>query len=92
MIVSERLASARFFFNLISDAEMIHDEDGLDLPTEGDVAGHIARALEDLHQDGMLASAEWQGWQVVVTDCSGQTLFSVALGHPYLEGTSSPLN
>ncbi len=87
MIVSERLASARFFFNLVCDTEMIHDEDGLDLPTEGDVVGHIARALEDLHQDGILASAEWQGWQVVITDGSGQTLVSVALGCPDLECT-----
>lgn len=92
MIASERLASAKFFFNLISDAEIIHDEEGVDLPQEGDLASHIARALKDLHQDGMLASAEWQGWQVVITDCSGQTLFSVALGYPDLECTLSPLN
>jgi hypothetical protein len=92
MIVSERLASDRFFFNLVSDTEMIHDEEGIDLPSEGDVAGHITRALEDLHQNGMLASAEWQGWQVVITDGAGQTLFSVALGYPYLECTSSPLH
>jgi hypothetical protein len=92
MIVLERLASARFFFNLVSETEMIHDEEGVDLPSEGDVVGHIARALEDLHQNDMLASAEWQGWQVVVTDYFGQTIFSVALGYPGLEGASSPLN
>jgi hypothetical protein len=92
MIASERLASARFFFNLVSDTEMIHDEEGVDLPPEGDLVSHIARALEDLHQDGMLGSAEWQGWQVVITDCSGQTLFSAALGHPSLECTFSRLN
>jgi hypothetical protein len=92
MLASERLASARFFFNLVSDTEMIHDEEGLSLPPEGDVMGHIAHALEDLHQNGMLASAEWQGWQVVITDGAGQTLFSVALGYPYLECTSSPLH
>ena len=92
MIVSEKLASARFFFNLVSDTETVHDEEGLDLPPEGDVAGQITRALEDLHQNGMLASAEWQGWQVVITDGAGQTLLSVALGYPYLECTSCPLN
>jgi hypothetical protein len=54
--------------------------------------GHIAHALEDLHQNGMLASAEWQGWHVVITDCSGQTLLSFALGYPCLECTPSPLN
>jgi hypothetical protein len=92
MITSERLATDRFFFNLVSDAGTIDDEEGVDLPPEGDVVSHIARALEDLHQDGMLASPEWQGWQVVITDCSGQTLFSVALGCPSLECTFPPLN
>ena len=71
---------------------MIRDEEGLDLPPDGNVAGQITRALEDLHQNGMLASAEWQGWQVVITDGAGQTLLSVALGYPYLEYTSSPLH
>lgn len=92
MLASERLAPERFFFNLVSDTEMIHDEEGIDLPPEGDLVSHIARALEDLHQDYMLASAEWQGWQVVITDCSGQTLFSVALGYPCLEGNFPRLN
>jgi len=92
MIISERLASTRFFFNLVSDTEIIHDEEGVDLPAEGDQASHIACALEDLHQNGMLASAEWQGWEVVITDGSGQKLFSVALGCPYLECTFPRLN
>jgi hypothetical protein len=92
MLASERLASARFFFNLVSDTEMIHDEEGLSLPPEGDVMGHIAHALEDLHQNSMLASAEWQGWHVVITNCSGQTVLSFALGYPCLECTPSPLN
>jgi hypothetical protein len=92
MIVSERLASDRLFFNLVSDAETIHDGEGVDLPPGGDVVGQIARVLEDFHQDGMLASPEWQGWQVVITDGSGQMLLSVALGQPTLECTRSPLN
>lgn len=92
MIASEKLTSARFFFNLVSDTEVVPDEEGVDLPPEGDLVSHIARALEDLHQDGMLGSAEWQGWQVVITDGLGQTLFSAALGHSYLKCTFSRLN
>jgi hypothetical protein len=93
MIVAERHASARFFFNLVSNTEIIHDEEGVDLPLERDLVSHIACVLEDLHQENdMLASAEWQGWQVVITDGSGQTLFSVALGHPYLECAFPRLN
>ncbi|WP_201865180.1 DUF6894 family protein [Microvirga soli] len=92
MSVSERLASARFFFNLISETEIIRDEEGVNMPNEGDQVSHISCALEDLHQNGMLASAEWQGWEVVITDGSGQKLFSVALGHPYLAYTFPHLN
>jgi hypothetical protein len=92
MIESERLVSARFFFDLVSDTEVVHDEEGFDLPPDGDLVSHIARALKDLHQDGMLGSAEWQGWQVVITNGSGQTLFSAALGYSSLECTFFPLN
>ncbi len=92
MISSERRTPERLFFNLVSDTEMVHDDEGVDLLPEGDLVSHIARALKDLHQDCMLASAEWQGWQVVITDCSGQTLFSVALGHPRLECNFPRLN
>lgn len=92
MIVLERHASARFFFDLISETEIIHDEEGLKLPSEDDVVGHIARALEDLHKNGTLASAEWQGWQVVITDGSGQMLLSAALGYPSLECIPSSLH
>ena len=92
MISSERRTPERLFFNLVSDTEMIHDDEGVDLPPEGDLVSHIARALEDLHQNDMLASAEWQGWQVGNTERSGQTPFSVALGCPSLEWTFPPLN
>ncbi|MBD2750131.1 hypothetical protein IC232_26040 [Microvirga sp. BT688] len=71
---------------------MIHDEEGVDLPPGGDLVSHITRALEDLHQNDFLASAEWQGWQVVITDCSGQTLFSFALGYPCLKCNFPRLN
>ena len=92
MIVSERLASDRLFFNLVSDAETIPDEEGVDLPLKGDVLGLIARIFEDFHQNGMSASAEWQGWYVVIIDGSGQTVLRVALGTPALEYSHSPLN
>jgi hypothetical protein len=82
MISLERLASTRFFFNLVSDTEVIWDEEGISLLPEGDVVSSIIHALADLHQDGLLASTEWQDWQMVITDCAGQTRFSVALGYP----------
>lgn len=86
MISMERPASARFFFNFISDAEVINDETGVDLSIEGDVVGHIARALEDHYQDSSFASAEWDGWRIVVADWTGQTVLSMILGGYSREG------
>jgi hypothetical protein len=80
MIFLGRPASARFFFNFVSPAEMILDETGVVLPIEGDVVGHIAHALEDLYEKNSLASAEWDGWRVKVSDCTGQTILSLSLG------------
>ncbi len=80
MIALESPASARFFFNFISDVEVINDETGVDLSTEGDVVGHIAHALEDLYRDSSFASAEWDGWRIVVTDWTGQPVLSMILG------------
>lgn len=86
MIALERPASARFFFNFISDVEVISDETGVDLSTEGDVIGHIARALEDLYRDSSFATAEWDGWKIVVTDWAGQPVLSMTLGDSSREG------
>ncbi|WP_404289323.1 DUF6894 family protein [Microvirga sp. RSM25] len=80
MIVLERPATSRFFFNFVSDTEVIRDETGVILSIEGDVVGHIARALEDLYRDGSLAPAEWDGWRIEVADCTGQYVLSISLG------------
>jgi hypothetical protein len=75
MISLEIRASTRFFFNLVSDTEVIWDEEGIVLLPEG-----------------LLASAEWQGWQMVITDCAGQTRLSVALGYPDWDTSLALLN
>ena len=71
---------ARFFFNLISDTEVIRDETGVDLLIEEDVVGHIACALMDLYRESLLASDEWAGWRMVVADDTGRTVLSLTLG------------
>ena len=80
MIALERPASSRFFFNLVSDTEVIPDETGVELSLEGDVVGNIAHALEDLCQDGSLAAIEWDGWRMIVNDGTSQPVLSIALG------------
>ncbi len=81
----EQLASSRFFFHLVSDAEMIRDEDGVSLSLHDDILLCAARAIEDLRQEGLLAAGEWQGWQIEITDCTGQTILRVPLGSPDVE-------
>ena len=82
MIALDRPASARFFFNLVSDTEVIRDETGVDLSLQGDVVDHIIRALEDLYCDGSFASPAWKGWRMEVADCAGRTVLGFTLGGP----------
>lgn len=59
---------------------------------EGDVLNHILQALKDLQQDGPLDPEEWQGWQMVVTDSTGQELLRFVIGDVGPNGILSPLN
>jgi hypothetical protein len=81
MLGPEQLASSRFFFHLVSDAEMIRDEDGVTLSLHDSVLLCAARAIEDLRQEGFLAAGEWQGWQIEIADCTGQTILRIPLGN-----------
>lgn len=84
----EGCVTARFFFNFVSDGEVIRDEKGVDLSMDGDVLTHIARAIGELQDDGLLVSVEWQGWQIEITDSAGQTVLSVPLSHAIPERSS----
>jgi hypothetical protein len=90
MIRSEALVSERFFFHLIFDGEVIRDEEGVMLSIEDGVLICAARALEELRQEGFFASGEWQGWQIEIANCAGQTILSFPLGDFNLE--RSPLS
>lgn len=85
MLEPEQLASSRFFFHLVSDDEVIRDETGVHLATEGGVPLCAARAIAELQQEGFFAVRAWQGWQIDITDGAGQTILSVPLGNPDLE-------
>jgi hypothetical protein len=80
MLEPEQLASSRFFFHLVSDAEVIRDEDGVTLSLHDSILLCAARAIEDLRQEGFFAAGEWQGWRIEITDCTGRTVLKVPLG------------
>lgn len=88
----DKLASARFFFNLVSNNEVIRDESGIDLFVGNDMPLHIARVLEELQQEGLFASAEYSGWQIEVSDCAGRTVLRLQLGASDSEWRPLPLH
>ena len=92
MVEPEQLASSRFFFHLVSDAEVIRDEEGITLSLHNGVLLCAARAIEDLRQEGFFAAGEWQGWQIEITDCTGRAILSVSLGDPDLEQSTFPMH
>ena len=80
MLEPEQLSSSRFFFHLVSDDEVIRDTDGISLSVHGGVPLCVARAIEDLRHEGFFAAGVWQGWQIEITDDTGQTILKVSLG------------
>jgi hypothetical protein len=72
------LASSRYFFNLVSDHEVIPDEDGIDL--SAGILTPAVLAMEELEKEDFFASGEWQGWRLQITDGAGRTVLIFPLG------------
>ena len=79
MLEPEQLSLSSFFFHLVSDKEVIRDEDGVDLSLHDGVLLHAARAIAELPQEGFFAAGVSQGWQIEITDGTGRTLLRIPL-------------
>lgn len=79
MFEPEQLDSSRFFFHLVSDEEVILDEDGVNLSLHDGVLVCASRAIDELRQEGFFAAAAWHGWQIEITDSTGRTILRVPL-------------
>jgi hypothetical protein len=85
-------ASGRFFLNLVSDAEIIRDVEGLILSSQDDLASNIERAVTELAQEGDLGPEDLEGWRMLVTDAMGRPVWSVTLGDPSQSRQPTRLN
>ncbi|EIM30172.1 DUF6894 family protein [Microvirga lotononidis] len=70
--------SARYFFHLVSDYEVIPDEEGIDLFQEEGALIPLIRALDELIKEG-LALDPWQDWWLEVMDGLGRTVARIPL-------------
>jgi hypothetical protein len=71
-------ASARYFFHLVSDHEVIPDQEGVDLLADERVLSHVVRAVDELVRDEP-SSDEWLGWRLEITDGAGQVILIIPL-------------
>ncbi len=79
---------ARYFFHLVSDDEVIPDEEGIDLWNDDGTLLHIIKAVNDLLREG-LPLDDWQGWRLEVMDGTGRLVVCIPLAD--LEGWHSRL-
>jgi hypothetical protein len=70
--------SVRYFFHLVSDLEVIPDEQGIELLVGNGLLARIARAVEELIRE-IEPSADWHGWWFEITDEAGRIVLRIPL-------------
>ena len=83
--------SARYFFHLVSDHEVILDEEGIDLWNDEGTLFHIIRAADELIKESSTLD-EWQGWRLEVMDGTGRTALRIFLSDYNQEQSILPLH
>ena len=68
----------RYYFNLTDGAEVIPDEDGIEVPDLRTALIHAFEAIEELrHEDA--SAIELQGWRLDIIDSLGNLIQSFPL-------------
>jgi hypothetical protein len=75
------MVTLKYFFNLVSDGEVIPDEEGINVSYLDDALMQAVQAVEELRHEDLVSAGEWQGWWLEVTDDAGQIVLSVSLDH-----------
>ena len=70
--------STRYFFHLVSDHEVIPDEEGIVLWNKEGALFAIIRAANGLIKENLTLD-EWQGWRLEVMDGAGRMILSISL-------------
>jgi hypothetical protein len=75
----------RCFFHLRHEQETIVDTDGLEVSDVEAVHAYALEAIQELRQETGLVFDDWQGWQLIAADETGEILLSVCLDRPLHE-------
>ena len=68
----------RYFFHLVSPHEVIPDEEGVDMSSDGEALSQIMQAVNEFIKEALLCD-EWQGWSLEITDGIGSMVLSIPL-------------
>jgi hypothetical protein len=72
----------RFYFHLKNGDDVICDEDGI-LVSDIDAALIAAmEVIQELRDEDSVSAAEWQGWELEITDEAGRVIESLSLDDP----------
>jgi uncharacterized protein YegP (UPF0339 family) len=73
---------ARYYFHLVSEHEVILDNEGVEVADLAAAGAEALKAIEELRRESPSAATGWEGWWLEVTDASGAVAFSINLDDP----------
>ena len=73
---------ARYYFHLVSEHEVILDEEGVEVADLAEAGTEALKAIEEFRRESPSAAKGWEGWWLEVTDASGAVVFSISLNDP----------
>jgi len=72
-------ARIRFQFHLVGPAGAIPDDVGLYACSLEAAEAESRQAMQEIRDEDMFASEDWDGWQLEITDASHQVLVTIPL-------------
>ncbi|QRM33545.1 hypothetical protein [Microvirga sp. VF16] len=72
-------APARYYFNLTDGANMIRDEEGIEVSSLQAAVISALEAVEELRAQAPTSSDEWRGWRLEIVDGSGRAVQVIPL-------------
>jgi hypothetical protein len=69
----------RFYFHLVGPSGAIPDDTGLEARSLEVAEAESRQAIQEIRDEGMFASDDWQGWQLEITDASHHVLLTIPL-------------
>jgi hypothetical protein len=80
MSLPGRARSARYFFHLYKDGEVISDERGVELDSVRDLRDVFVQTAREMLRNEELDTSELEGWEVRVLDVTGSVVATFRIG------------